>query len=64
MDRRLAVSAGVGLLGVVICVLASLAVVWWLSETVGFRFMPTLVAATSGSISAAWLAFRLWPSRT
>ena len=47
--------------GVAASTLASLAGVWLLSEAVGFRFMPGLVAALSGATGAV-LGIRLCQS--
>ncbi len=63
VNRQLATSLWLIPIGVVVSVLASLAVVWLLSEAVGFRFNPTLVAALSGSFSALMIGSGLWRSR-
>lgn len=63
MSRQLVTALWLIPVSVVVSVLTSLAAVWLLSQAVGFRFMPVLVAALSGSICAATIAARFWKDR-
>ena len=40
------------ILQILLCVTASLLAVWLLSQAVGFRFLPTVVAGLSGALCA------------
>lgn len=55
MTRRIRWYLAVLPVGVTLCVLASLLGVHLLSEWIGFRFLPGLVAALSGATSAVLL---------
>ena len=57
-QHRLAQFLLLATLQLAVCVLASLLGVWLLSQAVGFRFFPTLVAGLSGSFVAANIAMR------
>jgi hypothetical protein len=63
MSRQLVTALWLIPVSVVISVLTSLAAVWLLSQAVGFRFMPVLIAALSSSVCAATIVARLWTNR-